>query len=64
MALSLLTTDSWQKPHELVGSGEHVAAFEQWPFALQGIALAAFDCGCVLSSGGRYKSASQLPVGG
>lgn len=47
-----------------MGSGEHVAGFEPWPFALQGIALAALDLGCALSSGGCYKSASQLPVGG
>lgn len=51
-------------PWAHVGSGEHVAGFEPWPFALQGIALAALDLGCALSSGGCYKSASQLPVGG
>lgn len=63
-ALSLLTTDAWHQPHGLVGSGECVAGFEQWSFTLPGISLAALDLGCALSTGGRYKSASQLPVGG
>ena len=43
---SLLTTDFWQQPHRLVGSGKCVTGFEQWPFALQGIALTTLDLGC------------------
>lgn len=46
--LSLLTTDSWQQPHGLVGSGEHVDGFKQWPLSHWRSAFAVLYLSCAL----------------